>query len=311
MTRVTHRAERAGAALAVLITALLAASPSARAQAWIREPGHAYAKLGYRLIRASSLYGPDGQRRPVGDGYRQHALGFYTEVGVVPRWLALSLDGDLFRRSVLVQQGATAGLGDLRIGAYTGLLTAPFRLALGVQVGLPTGDPSPSAGAGASVEDQFVARALPTGDGELDVALRVYAGHSFHGGRRWPFAHYVIGELGLWARGLAYRQGRPEGLSAGEQMQLVYRAELGTSPVRERWDRLQLVLRLVGVTPFRNSGVSSTVGLGASVRFVSPGVELSVRVASTFRLGFSADGAIVAANVPAGVNWQLYVSAER
>ena len=94
-------------------------------------------------------------------------------------------------------------------------------------------------------------------------------------------------------------------------MQLVYRAELGTSPVRERWDRLQLVLRLVGVTPFRNSGVSSTVGLGASVRFVSPGVELSVRVASTFRLGFSADGAIVAANVPAGVNWQLYVSAER
>jgi hypothetical protein len=96
-----------------------------------------------------------------------------------------------------------------------------------------------------------------------------------------------------------------------EQLQLVYRAELGTSPTRAGWDRLQLVIRLAGVTPFRESAMSSTVGLGASVRFVSPGLELSLRTVDTLRVGLSADGAIVAANVPAGVNWQLYVSFER
>ena len=165
----------------LLLMLCLSASQQARAQAWIRDPGHAYVKLGYRLIRATSIYGPDGNTRPVGDGYRQHALGFYGELGVVERWLSLSLDGDLFRRSVLVNQGATAGLGDLRLGAYTGLLTAPFRLALGVQLGLPTGDPSPSAG---RVQDEFVARTLPTGDGEWDVAVRLHAGHSFGGGPR-------------------------------------------------------------------------------------------------------------------------------
>ena len=300
--------------LAALLLAMFAAlAPETASAQWIRDPGHAYVKLGYRVIRADSIYAPDGSTQRVGDGYRQHALGVYGEVGIIRHRLALSLDGDLFRRSVLVNQGQTSGLGDLRLGALIGLLRAPFHLGLALHLGIPTGDAQPQAGPGASSSDQLVARSLPTGDGEWDVALRVNAGHGFSGGEGYPFDHYVVGEVGVWVRGLRYRE-LPAGLlEGGRALQIVYRAEFGTSPKREGWNRLQLILRLTGVDRLapRGEGARSTVGLGAGVRFVSPGVELSLRLFDQFRLGLSAEGALAAANVPAAANWTLFASWQR
>src|SRR4030095_7419877 len=97
----------------VTILGLIFATPSlAIAQAWIRNPGHAYANLYYRFIAADQFYGPDGKRTGIAD-YRQHSLGFYTELGVIEQRLMLTLDGELFRKNVLVDQGTTYGVGDI------------------------------------------------------------------------------------------------------------------------------------------------------------------------------------------------------
>ena len=133
------------------------------------------------------------------------------------------------------------------------------------------------------------------------MALRLYAGHSFSGGERWPFHHYVVADLGVWLR------------SQGFSHQAVYRVELGTTPRAEGWDRLSLALRLNGVQTFntgRGNGGSPS-GLGDGLSFLSPGVDLSLRLVNTLRVGFSMDGAVYANNLPAAPNWQVYVSMER
>lgn len=290
-----------------VLTALFVPS-IADAQAWIRPPGGVYAKLSYRLIVADSFYTPDGSTRGLGAQYRQHAIGLYAEAGVIERWLSLSVDGDIFRRSSLEGLAATQGLGDLRIGAYTGLVEVPFRLALGVHLGIPTGDDRPTTGYVIAppippdeldqAELEQTVNSLPTGDGEWDVAIRLYLGHAFSGGEHYPFHHYVAADLGWWIRTQGFRQ------------QLVYHAELGSTPKRRGWDRLQFIIRLNGVQAFRES-VSAGAGLGDGIRFLSPGLELSVRTAGQLRLGFSAEGAVFAANLPAAPNFTFFASWQR
>src|SRR5213075_1399548 len=101
--------------------------------------------------------------------YSKQLIGLYGELGIVDRWLTLSADATLFRFNRLEDQGSTRGLGDLRIGAWTGLIESPLRLSAGFLVGIPTGDASPRPGASsADPEAQLIARSLPTGDGEWD-----------------------------------------------------------------------------------------------------------------------------------------------
>lgn len=293
----------------ILLGGALALAPAtAKAQAWIRPPGGVYAKLSYRLIVADSFYAPDGSTRGLRNQYRQHALGLYAEAGIIERWLSVSIDGDLYRRSSLEGLAATQGLGDLRIGAYTGLLEVPFRLALGVHLGIPTGDDRPTTGyeiappippaEADQAELEQAVNSLPTGDGEWDVAIRLYLGHAFSGGERYPFHHYVAADVGWWIR------------TQGFSQQLVYHAELGSTPKRSGWDRLQFVIRVTGVQTFEDS-ISAGAGLGDGIRFLSPGLELSVRTFDQLRLGVAAEGAVFASNLPAAPNFMFFMSWQR
>src|SRR5262249_55988785 len=147
------------------------------------------------------------------DRYTQHTLSFYGEVGLISRWLTATLEGQLYRRNILDGQGFTDGMGDLRIGAWTGLLRAPVRLSLGFTAGVPAGDAAPR---GADQATNDIAHHLPTGDGEFDFEWRLALGHAFGGARRWPLLHYAILEAGYWLR------------THGIHDSIVYKAELGT-----------------------------------------------------------------------------------
>ncbi|MGB3051363.1 MAG: hypothetical protein WBB42_10220 [Polyangiales bacterium] len=152
------------------------------AQAWLRDPGNLYVQTSYFYLRAGSFFGADGNTFKLENGeYVQHVLAFYAEAGVIDRWLMLTLAGELFRRNVLTNLGATSGVGDFQLGAWTAIVEKPVRLTAGLLVGLPTGDPSPSAGPDATPEEEAIARSLPTGDGEVDVNFRLALGHSFGG----------------------------------------------------------------------------------------------------------------------------------
>lgn len=282
----------------LLLAAVLLPS-SVHAQAWTRDAGSAYVQFSHLYIRASSFYAPDGNTFALLRGdYVQHVVGFYGEVGLVDRWLMMTLEGELFRRNILKNQGATAGFGDLRAGFWTGLVEKPFRLSMGVLVGFPTGDATPTAGPGATPEEEAIARSLPTGDGEFDVHVRIAIGHSFGGGR-WPLQHYALGEFGYAVR------------NQGLTDQLIYRAEFGTRIDRAGWDRLLLILRLSGTQLLGDPSFAgqSFSGLG-EFAVLSPGGELAIRVWDQLHLSAGAAGALVAKNLPASPQFKFGISWE-
>ena len=297
-----RRGQLAFATLSIALVAVVSAStPNAvEAQAWTRDQGSVYVQLSHRFLRADSIYGPDGNSRALTNGdYVQHVLGLYTEVGVVDRWLTLSLDGELLRSNALKNQGRVLGLGDIRLGAWTGLLTAPFKLAAGVLVGVPTGDDNPSAGADAGPVQQSVARSLPTGDGEVDVHFRLAGGHGFGGGK-WPLRHYTLMEVGYSLR------------TQGLTDQFTWRGELGTRVDRKEWDRLLLILRVSGTELLGDRGSDSTSfgGIG-EYEARSFGFEFAVRVVDSVHLSIGIDGAFSGESVPAAAQYKFGISWER
>lgn len=299
------------AALGVLAV-ILASPTTTHAQAWIRDPGHTYAQLSYRVIRADRLYAPSGDVIDIRP-YRQHALGFYGEVGVVDRWLMVNASGDLWRRQVLVDQGATSGLGDLRVGLWSGLLEAPFRFALGLEVGLPTGDPAPRVGDSDDAGAQAIADVLPTGDGEVDVHVRLAAGHGVSYRRT---QQYVTGDVGYWIRNTP--RDAPESLGGATAIrdQLSFRFETGWKIDRPVLERFWIVARVVGLLVVQDRDASSAsvarfAGLGDGVEYVSFGLELAAHLGAGVNLSFGMDGAFHAQNVPAAPQWKLGLSWER
>ncbi len=295
--------------LAALVS--VTASTTADAQAWIRDPGSAYVNLGYRVMRADAFYGDDGERFDIND-FRQHTLALYAEAGVVDRWLMATLEGEVFRRSVLVDQGAVTGFGDLKLGLWTGLLETPVRLSLGLQVGLPTGDPSPQADGDPA--SQTVADLLPTGDGEVDVGLHLALGHGF-GWRR--VQQFVQASLGYVLR--TTPRNTPASLppAADIRDQLAYRIETGIKVDRPFFDRLWWIVRVAGllVVQDRNAdtstGIPRIAGLGDGVEYASLGLELLAELGGGFGLGFGVDGAFYGRNVPATAAYKLSLTYQR
>lgn len=282
--------------MAAIATTMLVLAPSAAdAQAWTRQQGAGFAALSYRRIASDSLYTPDGEKRPLASTYTQHNVGLYGEVGLVDRWLTASVDSELFRYSALEGQGATYGLGDLRLSAFSGVLVAPFRLAVGLQLGVPTGDPTPDA-PGGDPDSQAVARLLPTGDGEWDVSAKVVFGHSFGGTASYPLAHWLVADVGYWLR------------TRGFFDAISYRVELGTKIAREDWDRIALILRVFGLESFAGSNAGAGfAGLGDGVSYTAFGVDLMARVLGPAGLTVGFDGAFRGRNVPAAFALKLSI----
>ena len=274
-----------------LCGAMLHHAPQASAQAWIRPAGSAYANLKLRSIVADQTYDASGDAVPLANDFRQHTVGAYVEAGVVDRWLMLSAEGELFRRSVSVDQGSTSGVGDLRASVWSGLLDGRVRLSLGASLGIPTGS-----------RDRNGSPSLPTGDEEWDVAIQTALGTGFAGGARWPFNHYAQLVTGPWLRTRGIRNG------------WLYRAELGLNR-KDGWaSPLWVILRINGLQPFGpeeaafSAGVS---GLGDGVRYHSPGLELLWKLPAGLGVSVAAAGAFLAANVPAAPAFALSFSYER
>jgi hypothetical protein len=193
-------------------------------------------------------------------------------MGILDRWLTATLEGEIFRRNEMQDLAATQGFGDIRVGLWSGLLVAPFRLSAGVKLGLPTGDPAPEAGEGADDDAQTAAAVLPTGDGEYDFEPGLRLGYGFGGkGRAWPLEHYVTAGLGYWVR------------TGGISDAVTYSAELGTKVPVFILDRFWWVVRMTGIESFASaddiaSGSGNLGGLGNGVTYTSVGAEVSVAI---------------------------------
>jgi hypothetical protein len=273
----------------ILLIALFAPS-LAHAQAWTRDLGSGYVNVTVSGVSSDSLYGPDFERSTLPSTYSQIILNLYGEIGLIDRWLTLTLSSELLRRSQLVDQGATLGLGDSRVGLWTGLIADPVRLTLGVDVGIPTGDPDPSAGDDADDQAREIARSLPTGDGELDIEPRLVFGWSF-GGDLWPLLHYVSASVGYAIR------------TEGFDDAITYALELGIKIPLPVLDRIWLTARFFGVESFASNeqAARGAVGLGNGVTYTSFGFGLHAELWGGFGALFAVDTAFRARSIVSAI----------
>jgi hypothetical protein len=280
--------------LAVLMMLL---SQSASAGPWTRDPGHFYVGTSYQRIAAEKLFSPDFNQTPI-RRYEQHLVYLYSEVGLVKRWLTASVEGTLYRRGEIRDQGYTEGFGDARLGLWSGLVEKPVRFSVALLVGIPTGDSAPSAGPSADADAQQIARSLPTGDGEWDVEWRASLGYSFGGARRWPLIHYLVAEAGYWLRTNGYADA------------FTYKLELGVQFPWKFVERFWLMGRLTGVESFATQKQASmgATGLGNGVTYTAYGVELYGRIYRGLGASLGIDSAFRARSLPAAAQLKVGVS---
>lgn len=211
----------------------------------------------------------DTQVTPLVTNYTQHVWATYVEMGLISRWLMVSLEASLYRWQGLDGVGHTDGPGDSRIGLWTGLVRKPFNFTLGVILGNPSGNPKPAGGGvPPGVAGDRIARILPTGDGEYDAEVRAAFGKTFGPRHLWPFRHYVDAEVGYWLRTNGFAQ------------QFTYKLEVGTTPLLPFLDRFTVILRLSGVeavTDGKNLLVSPT-GLTSGASWLAYGFEVQIRL---------------------------------
>ncbi len=287
----------------LLLPAVAAAGP------WTRDQGHAFFSTSYGRIASNTIFGPNFSIQPLGATYEQNAIQLYGEVGLISRWLTLTVEQQILRYSRLIGQGATYGVGDLRMGFWTGIVTQPIRLTAAFLAGVPIGDPSPTAGVGADAEAELIARSLPTGDGEADFELRLSFGYSFGKKRRWPLEHYLVAEVGYWFRTTGHSRALNGSLTFSEFADdFTYKAELGTKFPWRFIERFWFIIRLAGIESFASSVQAANTcatGLGNGVTYTAYGLELAGRIYKGFGANIGIDEANRARCVAAGANLKV------
>jgi hypothetical protein len=210
----------------------------------------------------------------------------------------LVVQGEALRRNVLSEEGATTGVGDFRLGAYTGLLEEPFRLALGVSVGLPTGDPTPTDDDGGGPD--ITGLSLPTGDGESEVVFELAAGHGIAAGALSLFGQAVVG-YALRTTPRSCPADVLEGADCDDFTdQILSRFEVGARITEPGFDRFLLIARLGGIFLLGDAKMTGQVGLGDGVSYVALGPELIVDIIAGFSVSAGVDFGLAGTNVPAG-----------
>lgn len=259
-----------------LITCIALAT-TALADGWPQPRGHGYYKLGYRIVRATEFYQPDGSRIPI-PTLGEHTISFYGEYGLTNRITVLAYI-PFFERITLnrvegresgfefFEGDVVTGIADAEAGARIGLARiGPMVLSAGLAVGVPLGDDAQPNG-------------LLTGDGEWNQRLRIEGGYSFY-----PTPAYAAASAGF--------NNRMRGFSD----EIVYAVEGGYT-----FAALTLVGRLRGVESLKNGDASVTGGMGGlfanNQRYLAYGAEVIYTRHGRYGLSVAADAATRARNV--------------
>lgn len=258
-----------------LVTAaalVLTCAAGAHAGAWTRGPGSFYAKVALSTLRTSSFYTPDGDRISTAN-FSSTSLDLYAEYGLGRRLTGV-VRFPIVKSASFETTETESGIGDLGLELKYGLRFGTSPLALGIGVELPTGDESGAA----DLDDQagspggFIR--LPTGDGEFNTRIILYASHSFH-----SMPTYVSAEAGYNLRSENFTDEYLFGLQAG------YRVA----------GRLWLNANLRGVGPVtdpdRARSLEAANGFGEGVQYVEIGIGAACDVVPHVGLTFDVLGA--------------------
>ncbi len=249
----------------------------AYADAWLQKRGGGYYKVGYRMVRATHFYEPNGNRMQIptlGD----YTVSFYGEYGItdgitvlayVPFFERITLNQQVGRTSgfVFSEGDAESGLADAIVGVRIGLVQhGATVLSATVKLGLPLGNDDQPSG-------------LLTGDGEFNQVIALEAGHSFY-----PIPAYAIASVGFNQR------------TKGFSDEFVYTLEAGYTVA----ERFTIAAKVRGVESLRNGDptVGGQRGLnGNDQRYLAYGAEVIYTHHDTYGISVGIEGATRAQNV--------------
>ncbi|HEX3113506.1 MAG TPA: hypothetical protein VHU20_09585 [Candidatus Eisenbacteria bacterium] len=244
---------------------VLGSAEPARAGAWLREPGEAYAKGSVARLTGDEVFDAEGERRPLDDAasyadpkYREVNASLYTEYGAA-RWLTLIASVPLklaeHEADAIVPlgdiEGSSFGLGDLHVGARLPLHRGPWLAAVEPDLKIPLyGSPDP-------VSDD-----PELGSGFVDLGAAAVLGAGVPRVRG-----YAQASLGYRLRG------------GSTSEELYWDAEIGVEP----WQAVRARIRYDGVdSQGAGSGVSA-----AGTPVPSAGEQDHHRIAPTLALGWA------------------------
>ncbi|MBI5836853.1 MAG: hypothetical protein HZB25_06390 [Candidatus Eisenbacteria bacterium] len=294
---------RSRAAWAAVCLASIWAAP-APASPWTRAAGDYYLNVSYARIRASSYFDSTGAVRELPSAYSQQVVAIYGELGVVDRWLTLVADWQALRAVRQEGLGSEAGVGDLRLGATTGLVRGPLVVSASVIAGLPIGDPAPASSPGHPGSGLN----LQTGSGDFSLEGRLEAGHGFGGAATQGY--WSLG-AGWRKRGISPRSGTEPTPETGRyEDQILTGFEVGLRFLHPGWERWWFSFRAAGLYPLGAAGqaVDSYSGLRAGTRYTALVLGADMRVAGRVHLGGKAEGALGPREVPRTIHLKVYAA---
>ncbi len=143
-----------------------------------RSEGTGFARFTLSTLGSSSFFTPSGIKISSAR-YRDVTSSFYGEYGVTRDWTAV-VSFPFFRNHRLDTTSSLSAVGDASVGFRRGLLHGRTPVALAVDFGLPTGD---SQGIVAVRDVPGSEFRLPTGDGEFNTRVSLFASRAFWKGK--------------------------------------------------------------------------------------------------------------------------------
>jgi hypothetical protein len=221
---------------------------------WTRPKGTGYARFTIGTIGSSSFFTPLGDVISSAQ-YRDVSASFYGEYGITNDWTAV-VYFPFLRNHRLETTSSLTNAGDAMVGFRRRLVRGRTPVALAVDFGLPTGDAQGRVSIRDLPDGEF---RLPTGDGEFNTRISLFASRAFREGKT-----SVSGGGGYNIRTRGFTD---------EYFYLV-------SGSQRIFPAVSISGTLAGLAPARAANFSRAVGFGVGegVEFVTMGGEAQYRI---------------------------------
>ena len=217
-----------------------------------------YARFGFSTLGSSSFFTPSGLKVSSAR-YRDFSSTFYGEYGVTNDWTAV-VNFPFLRNHRLDTTSSLTALGDATVGFRRRLLHGRTPVSVAVDFGLPTGD---SQGIVAVRDTPGSDFRLPTGDGELNTRISLFASRAL---KKSKILVSAGGGYNIRTRG--------------------YTDEFSYSVTASRrlFSRLSISGNVAGLEPARPANLARSVGFGVGegVALVAIGGEAQYRITNRY-----------------------------
>lgn len=223
-----------------------------------RPEGSGYARFSLSTLGSSSFFTPSGLKISSAR-YRDVSSSFYGEYGITNDWTAV-VNFPFLRNHRLETTSSLTALGDANVGFRRRLLHGKTPVSVAVDFGLPTGD---SQGIVLVKDLPGSDFRLPTGDGEFNTRISLFASRAFQKGKTLVSAG---GGYNIRTRGytdeFSYSAGASHRLSSS----------------------LSISGNLIGLEPARQANLARSVGFGVGegVALLAVGGEAQYRLSKRY-----------------------------